>query len=76
MEAHRQAAQCVCPHRLTIVIWSRPVARVAVVGDGNIPTLSVAIIPIFEALEWYRGHGRLLSRRRRYVISTAAPAAS
>jgi hypothetical protein len=74
VEASQQAAQCVCPHHRTIVIWSRPAARVAVVGDSNVSIVRVAIIPIFKALKWRRGHGRLLSRRHRRLIHTAAPA--
>ncbi len=80
MEARCGAAHRVHPCCQRIVIWSRPVARFAGVGDDNVPTVSGTIIPVLEALEWHRGPVRALSHHRWQLvswclISVVAPAA-
>ena len=51
VEARRQAALCIHPCRRTVVVWIWPGARLIGVGDGDVPTVRVALIPIFKTLE-------------------------
>ena len=57
MEARRRATLCIRPRCHSVVVWTWPAARLTGVGDGDVPTMRVAIIPILEALEWRQGHG-------------------
>ena len=80
VEAHHQATQRVHPCCSMIVIRSRPAARVAVVGDSNVPTKLGTMVPDLVALVWHRGAIRVLSCHyqrvvRRHLMSAAAPAA-
>ena len=75
VEARRQATLCVCPCCPTVVVWTWPAARLTGVGNDNVPTVCVAVIPILVALEWRWGQGGLMSRRRWGLISAATPAA-
>ncbi len=57
VEARRRAALCVCPRRHMVVVRTWPAARLTGVGDGIIPTVRVAVVPILKTLEWRWGCG-------------------